>query len=73
METLGYNFLCTKDLVFGADVIYQKGKIYRSEVEGCITNEMGEKQHSWISKEGDDGYWKTYFRLLKSNKRHGKT
>ena len=58
MKTLGKRFRCIQDVIFGVDVIYKKGKIYKSEVEGCITNEEGNPCHEWI--EGpDDEYWKT--------------
>ena len=67
--TIGLRFLCICEVIFGSeDIKYKKGKIYKSEVEGCITNEKGNTCHEWI--EGpDDEYWKTIFKVI-GNKRH---
>ena len=44
------------------DLRYIEGKIYKSEREGCITDETGEKYHIWTGC-GDDTF------VLVSNKR----
>ena len=69
--TIGLRFLCIRDVVFGSvDVKYVKGLIYRSEVEGCITNEDGEKNHEWIEYPGDTE-WKNVFRVIGNKRRSG--
>lgn len=71
MKTLGKRFRCIQDVIFGIDTIYKKGKIYKSEVEGCITNEEGNPCHEWI--EGpDDEYWKTVFEIIGNKRRSGR-
>ena len=45
------------------DLRYIEGKIYKSEREGCITDETGEKYHIWTGKHGEDTF------VLVSNKR----
>ena len=47
------------------DIRYIEGKIYKSEIEGCITDETGLKNHVWAG-DGDTG--KDTF-VLASNKR----
>lgn len=49
---VGDKFLCIKDVVM-IDikyVTYIKDKIYTSEIEGCLTNERGDKNHHWDKK-----------------------
>ena len=71
MKTLGKRFKCIQDVIFGVDVMYKKGEIYRSEVEGCITNEEGNKYHEWI--EGlDDEEWRTVFEVIGNKRRSGR-
>lgn len=51
----GDKFLCIKDVVMDNGVIeYYAGKTYVSEKDGCITNESGEIEHSWIDTEDED-------------------
>ena len=45
------------------DLRYIEGKIYKSEIEGCITDETGEKYHIWTGYHGEDTF------VLASNKR----
>ena len=72
MKTLGKKFRCIQDVIFGGvDVIYKKGRIYKSEVEGCITNEEGNQFHEWI-EEPDDEYWKTIFEVIGNKRRSGR-
>ena len=52
----GDKFLCIKDVVMldpPHKIAYIKGRVYTSEVNGCITNEYGNDQHSW-SEETED-------------------
>ena len=69
--TIGLRFLCIREIVFGlCDVKYRKGKIYKSEIEGCITNEDGEKDHEWI-EDPKDFEWKNVFRIIGNKRRSG--
>jgi len=45
----GKRYLCLEDVVMedSDTVAYYKDKIYRSEVDDCITNEQGDKEHWW--------------------------
>jgi hypothetical protein len=45
------------------DIRYIEGKIYKSEREGCITDETDEKYHIWTGDAGEDTF------VLVSNKR----
>ena len=38
------------------DIVYIKGRIYRSENYGCITNEQGDRNHHWIDTD-TSGYF----------------
>ena len=70
--TIGLRFLCIREVVFGlCDVKYRKGKIYKSEIEGCITNEDGEKNHEWIEDQGDTE-WKNVFKVIGNKRRSGR-
>ena len=70
--TIGIRFLCIQEVVFGLDDIkYKKGKIYKSEVEGCITNEDGRKDHEWIEYPGDIE-WRNVFRIIGNKRRSGR-
>ena len=67
-KTIGLRFLCIREVVFGlCDVKYRKGKIYKSEIEGCITNEDGEKNHEWIEYP-EDTEWKTVLNTFMQNR-----
>lgn len=71
-KTIGFRFLCIREVVFGLDdVKYKKGKIYKSEIDGCITNEDGEKNHEWIEYP-EDTEWKNVFRIIGNKRRSGR-
>jgi hypothetical protein len=38
------------------DLRYVEGKIYKSEREGCITDETGEKYHIWTGEPGENTF-----------------
>ena len=46
---IGDKFLCINDCFMNGSGIkvYTKGKIYKSEKEGCITDDQGTKDHYW--------------------------
>lgn len=47
----GDKFKCIKTLIYGnSDLWYQKGKIYWSDMDGCITDEEGDIDHEWIDE-----------------------
>lgn len=49
----GDKFICTKNFVMdNGDVVYTKGKSYVSEVNSCITNNSGNRNHMH-SEDGD--------------------
>ena len=46
----GNKFLCIKDVEMDDGRIeYYAGKTYISEIDGCITDESGEKNHKWLN------------------------
>ena len=47
------------------DIRYIEGKIYKSEEEGCITDETGEKNHLWF-----DGIKTTFVLVHNKRRRH---
>jgi hypothetical protein len=48
------------------DLRYIEGKIYKSEIEGCITDETGLKEHLWrVETE------KTFVLVYNKRRRHG--
>lgn len=52
---LGNSYECIKDVLGfeeGDSKQYIKGKVYKSEIEGCITTEYGFPEHYW----SDDKY-----------------
>lgn len=52
----GMRFLCTKDVVMNGTLelfYYKEGCIYLSEVEGCITDEVGDDFHVWLDEYSD--------------------
>ena len=69
METIGQKFLCTRTVILGTDVYYIEGKIYKSEVTGCITNEGGNKEHEWGIDDEEETYWTHFFKQWRGNKR----
>ena len=55
------------DLKLG-DLRYIEGKIYKSEQDGAITDETGEKDHFWLSKLK---YHLHFVRVFNKRRRHG--
>ena len=50
------------------DIRYIEGKIYKSEQDGAITDETGEKDHFWLSKLK---YHLHFVRVSNKRRRHG--
>jgi hypothetical protein len=51
----GRNYKCIRTVHMRGnpnDLRYIEGKIYKSEIEGCITDETGLKDHIWTKLEG---------------------
>lgn len=58
---VGDKFLCLKSVINNEEQMpYKIGEIYTSELDGCITNEMGYKDHKWQ----DVPYFKEYFKRI---------
>ena len=67
----GDKFRCIKTLIYAhSDLWYQKGKVYTSDQDGCITGEDGEKNHYWTGRRGEEDMME-YFIPYISNKRGG--
>jgi hypothetical protein len=48
MIKAGDKFKCIKDVVlYESEMNYIKGKTYTSDIDGCITNEKGQKDYWW--------------------------
>ena len=63
----GDKFRCIKTLRVAYSYLwYQKGNIYISEMDGCITDEEGDIDHEWTGRGA-----KEYFIPYISNKRGG--
>ena len=41
-------------------LVYSEGEIYKSEVDGCITDDDGDMNHQWV----DVNYTEKYFKKL---------
>ena len=67
---LGSKWLCIKDVAISHNVIYRKGKIYRSETDGRITDGIGEEYY-WTGINSDKIIFNlfNYFELIPRNKR----
>lgn len=54
-------YLCTRTVVMHptSEIAYRKGRVYLSEIAGCITDEQGIRNHSWGTDGGNN------FRLAK--------
>ena len=50
------------------DIRYIEGKIYKSEIEGCITDETGLKDHIWT---GGRIFEETFTLVSNKRRRHG--
>lgn len=47
---VGDKFLCIKSVIDNEEQMpYKIGEIYTSEIDGCITNEMGDRKHEWAN------------------------
>lgn len=48
----GNEFVCIKKVVMKVSKVteYKKGFVYISELDDCITNESGDKNHNWNFK-----------------------
>lgn len=60
----GEKFLCIKNVEMGGDpndIAYFAGRIYESEMDGCITNALGGKDHEW---DLSDDFYKYFTRDL---------
>jgi hypothetical protein len=58
----GTGFVCIKKVKMDTkEIAYEKGYIYPSEEDGCITDEDGNKDHGWTNKS----IFKKYFVELK--------
>lgn len=58
---VGTTYECIKDVVMDdpkGETLYHKGKKYRSDQSGCITNEKGDVSHYWDSVEELNEYFK---------------
>lgn len=66
----GDKFRCIKTLIYaGSDLWYQKGRIYQSDIDGCITDEDGDIDHEWTGRAEKE--IEEYFIPYISNKRGG--
>ena len=62
----GNKFRCIKTLIYdNSDLWYQKGKVYLSKEDGCITDEEGSTDHCWTEES------EKFFTPYISNKRKG--
>ena len=66
----GDKFRCIKTLIYANSVWYQKGRVYQSDMDGCITDEDGDIDHEWTGR-GSEEKIKEYFIPYISNKRRG--
>jgi hypothetical protein len=56
----GDMFECIEDVIMdNGEVSYIKGKMYTSDVKGCITNEQKDEFHRW-----DNDCWCNYFKRM---------
>lgn len=57
----GTHHKCIEEVVMedGGEIAYLKDKVYVSEIDKCITDESGNKEHYWV----DDEYYK-YFQQI---------
>ena len=47
----GQLYMCFKTFDKSGQQLYIKGNIYKSERDGCITDELGNKDHFWPAAE----------------------
>lgn len=56
----GDSFVCIEDVIMDDEhysLVYKKGSVYTSEIDGCITDEDGDINHHW----NDVDYTSLYF------------
>lgn len=59
---VGDKLLCVKNVIDDEEQMpYRAGKIYTSEINGCITDEMGYKNHEWSNIP----YFYDYFKPIR--------
>lgn len=57
-------FECIQDVIMDdGEVSYIKGKMYTSDVKGCITNEQKDEFHRWEDCDDND-CWCNYFKRM---------
>ena len=68
----GDKFRCIKTLIYtgSGDIWYHKGRVYQSDMDGCITDEDGDIDHEWTGRRAEEEI-KKYFIPYISNKRRG--
>lgn len=56
----GDTFLCIKDVVMNKSgrILYYAGKVYKSEMVDCITNESGMIDHKWYAEDNPQEHFK---------------
>lgn len=65
----GDKFLCVKEVEMDTGFIaYRKGKIYKSENDGCITNERNNKHHWWNNLDTESEL-KLYFEKIEETQK----
>lgn len=64
----GDKFICIKTVIMDEchlngedDIAYIQGKIYKSDIGGAITDEDGDKRHTWIDYQ--DEFTKYFIRM----------
>ena len=69
----GRQYKCIKTVYLNGnpklgDLRYIEGKIYKSEIEGCITDETGLKEHIWTDSIS---FEETFTQVSNKRRRHG--
>ena len=66
VPVIGDRFLCIQDvrMIDDGELVYKKGEFYKSEKDGCITDQAGRIEHYWYEPD-----WPKYFIRQKGHKR----
>ena len=67
----GRRYRCIRTVYMGKnpdDIRYIEGKVYKSEYEGAITDETGEKKHYWFNPIK---FHQTFIRVYNKRRKHG--
>ena len=66
MIEVGDYYLCLEDvkMIDYNERVYTKGKVYKSEVRECLTNDAGNKKHYWPD---DSEYYNTDSDIFKKH------